>query len=74
MEETEKTPSAQPGKNQDEIALDLMRFIATETGYGRGQGAVGFSGKNSKTSEEHAEALLGLFDKCRKVVKREPAG
>lgn len=72
MEETEKTPNAKPGKNQDEIALELMKFIATETGYGKGQGAVGFSGKNSKTSEEHAEALLGLFDRCRKAVKQEP--
>jgi len=74
MEETDKTHGAPAGKNQDEIALDLMKFIATETGYGKGQGAVGFSGKNSKTPEEHADALLSLFDRCRKVVKQNPAG
>jgi hypothetical protein len=74
MQESDKTPNASSGKNPDEIALDLMKFIASETGYGKGQGAVGFSGKNTRTPEEHAEALLGLFERCRKVVKQEPAG
>ncbi len=73
MEETEKTQAARAGKSADEVALDLMKFIATETGYGKGQGAVGFSGKNAKTPEEYAEALLALFDRCRKAVKQEPA-
>jgi hypothetical protein len=73
MEDTDKTQTARAGKSADEVALDLMKFIATETGYGKGQGAVGFSGKNAKTPEEYAEALLGLFDRCRKAVKQEPA-
>lgn len=73
MQETTKSPHESPGKNPDEIALDLMKFIATETGYGKGQGAVGFSGKNTRTPEEHAEALLCLFDRCRKVLKQDIA-
>ena len=72
MEETEKNQPASPGKSGDEIALDLMKFIASETGYGKGQGAVGFSGKNAKTPEEHADALLGLYDRCRKILKQDP--
>ena len=33
-------------KNRDEIALELMKFIAVTTGYGKGSSAAaGFSGK-----------------------------
>jgi hypothetical protein len=71
MEENEKNQAARPGKNADEIALELMKFIASETGYGKGQGAVGFSGKNAKSPEEQAEILLALYDRCRKAVKQE---
>jgi hypothetical protein len=46
------------------------------TGYGRGSGsgAAGFSGKpTNKSAEEHADALLQLFDRCRVVVGKDPA-
>jgi hypothetical protein len=56
------------GKGPDEIALELMKFIATETGYARGQQAVGFTGKSARTPDEQAEALLDLFARCRKAV------
>lgn len=59
-------------KGRDEVALDLMKFIATETGFGKAQASVGFSGKNTKSPEEHVEALLLLYDRCRKAVSREP--
>ena len=62
-----------PGRSPDEIALELMKFIAVSTGYGRGsQGGAGFSGKPiTKSPEEQTEALLDLFQKCRKAVKAE---
>ena len=61
------------GRSPDEIALELMKFIAVSTGYGRGsQGGAGFSGKpNTKSPEEQTEALLELFQKCRQAVKAE---
>lgn len=62
---------AAPGKNSDEIALELMKFIATATGYGKGSQAVGFAGKGSKSPEEQADALLELFQKCRGAVKQD---
>jgi len=67
--EASQTP---PGKNKDEIALDLMKFIAVTTGYGKsGYGAAGFSGKPvAHSAEEHADALIELFERCRKVVGR----
>jgi hypothetical protein len=58
-------------KNRDEIALELMKFIAVTTGYGKGSSAAaGFSGKPSKSAEEYAEALIQLFEKCRAVVAK----
>jgi hypothetical protein len=55
------------------VALELMKFIAVATGYGRSpQSAAGFSGKPvTRSAEEHAEALLELFERCRRVVKKE---
>ncbi len=58
-------------KNRDEVALELMKFIAVTTGYGKGNTtSAGFQGKQSKTAEEYADALLQLFEKCRSVVAR----
>jgi hypothetical protein len=58
-------------KQRDEVALELMKFIAVTTGYGKGSSAAaGFSGKPSKTSEEYADALIQLFERCRAVVAK----
>ncbi len=66
---TAETPSAGAGRSKDEVALELMKFIAVSTGYGRAQSGAGFSGKPAaRTAEEHAEALIELFERCRKVV------
>jgi hypothetical protein len=61
------------GRSKDEVALELMKFIAVNTGYGKStQGSTGFSGKPAtRSAEEHAEALLELFNRCRKVVKEQ---
>lgn len=59
------------GRSRDEVALELMKFIAVTTGYGKGNTtSAGFSGKPSKTSEEYADALIQLFEKCRAVVAK----
>ncbi len=71
MEENQESPSTH--NNPDEIALELMKFIAVTTGYGKGNSAsAGFGGKGPRTSEEHAETLLELFDRCRSAVRKEP--
>ena len=61
------------GRSPDDIALELMKFIAVASGYGKGtQSSAGFSGKpGTKSPEEHADALLELFQRCRKAVKQE---
>lgn len=69
----ENAPASGPARSHDEVALELMKFIAVSTGYGRSsQSAAGFSGKpTARSAEEHAEALLELFERCRRVVKKE---
>ena len=65
----EKEQTKPQGSNKDEVALELMKFIAVSTGYGKGGGSgAGFGGKTSKSPEEHAEALIELFKRCRTVV------
>jgi hypothetical protein len=61
------------GRSKDEVALDLMKFIAVSTGYGRAsQSSTGFSAKpTTRSAEEQAEALLELFERCRQVVYKE---
>ena len=71
-----ETPAADSAKdsakNRDEIALELMKFIAVTTGYGKGSStAAGFSGKpGGKSAEEYADSLIQLFEKCRSVVAK----
>lgn len=68
-------PAAGARRNED-IALDLMKFIAMTTGYGRtnaGAGGVGFekaSGGAAKP-EEYAAHLLELYSKCLDRVAKK---
>jgi hypothetical protein len=58
-------------KSRDEVALELMKFIAVTTGYGKGSSAAaGFQGKPSRSAEEYTDSLLQLFEKCRSVVAK----
>ena len=65
------TPPPAPGRSKDEVALDLMKFIAVTTGYGKSVTSPGFSGKQGlRSPEEHADALLQLFDRCRTAIQK----
>ena len=65
-EQLEKQHAANP----DEVALELMKFIAVTTGYGKGTPTAGFGGKGPRSAEEYAESLLELFERCRSVVRK----
>jgi hypothetical protein len=67
MTEEEETPP-KTGASKDEVALELMRFIATTTGMGKTSSGAGFGGKSPKTPEEQVDTLLQLFEKCREAV------
>ncbi len=56
------------GRSKDEVALELMKFIAVTTGYGKGAPAAGYTGKPTRTAEEYADALLQLYRRCREAL------
>ena len=67
----EETPSPTgPARSKDEVALELMKFVAVTTGYGKGSGSTGYAAKAGRSAEEYADALLELFERCRTVVNR----
>jgi hypothetical protein len=71
MEEAPATGSGAARRNED-IALDLMKFIAMTTGYGRTTGAAGagFTGSGGAAAkpEDYAAHLLELYGRCLGAV------
>ena len=70
----ESATPAPISRSTDEVALEMMKFIAVTTGFGKTpQSGAGFSGKPAgRSAEEYAEALLELFERCRRTVRKEP--
>ena len=67
-------PAATPSSRRNEdIALDLMKFVAMTTGYGRtSTSGVGFQGSGAAAKpEDYANHLLELYGKCLDVVQRK---
>ncbi|HET8824065.1 MAG TPA: hypothetical protein VFM77_02975 [Terriglobales bacterium] len=70
----QEVPSITAGSRRDEdIALDLMKFVAMTTGYGRtASGGVGFQGGGAVAKpEEYAGHLLELYGKCLSAVGKK---
>lgn len=71
----DEVPAISVGQRRNEdIALDLMKFIAMTTGYGRTSGGpgVGFQGSAAAAKpEEYAGHLLELYGKCLTAVARK---
>jgi hypothetical protein len=53
-------------RGDEDIALDLMKFIAMTTGYGKTTGTgVGFQGSGAAAKpEDYAAHLLELYGRC----------
>ena len=58
-------------RRDEDIALDLMKFVAATTGYGRtASTSVGFQGGGAATKpEEYASHLLELYGKCLEAIR-----
>jgi hypothetical protein len=65
----EKEPTPRSATSKEEVALELMRFIAGTTGIGKSAGGTGFAGKPPKSPEEQVETLLQLYERCRSAVE-----
>ncbi len=70
----DEVPSITAGARRNEdIALDLMKFVAMTTGYGRTTSSgAGFQGTGAAAKpEEYASHLLELYGKCLQTVSRK---
>ena len=54
----------------EDIALDMMKFIAVTTGYGKtGSPEAGFQSGTVSKAEDYAQHLLDLFGQCLVAVQ-----
>ena len=57
-------------RRNEDIALDLMKFVAGTVGMGRpAVPSTGFSGTGVAKPEEHVKELLDLYTRCLKAVE-----
>jgi hypothetical protein len=56
-------------RSKEDIALDLLKFVAGSTGFGRAAvPSTGFSGTAAPKPEEQINQLLDLYGRCLTVV------
>ena len=56
-------------RRNEDIALDMMKFIAVTTGYGKtGAPGAGFQGGTINKAEDYATYLLDLYTKCLNTI------
>jgi hypothetical protein len=67
----DETPPTPTGQRRDEdIALDMMKFIAITTGHGKtGTPGTGFQGGSATKAEDHVSQLLELYGRCLDSVR-----
>jgi hypothetical protein len=57
-------------RRNEDIALDMMKFIAMTTGYGKvGSPGAGFQGGAVAKPEDYASHLLELYGRCLGAVQ-----
>jgi hypothetical protein len=68
MEEQSATTAGM--RRNEDIALEMMKFIAVTTGYGRaGSPGAGFQGETVSKAEDYARHLLDLYGQCLAAVQ-----
>jgi hypothetical protein len=56
-------------RRNEDIALDMMKFIAGTTSYGKfGNPSAGFQGGTVSKAEDYADHLLDLYTKCLNTI------
>lgn len=57
-------------RRNEDIALDMMKFIANTTNYGKTAtaSAAGFHGGTENKSEDYASSLLELYTRCLATI------
>lgn len=67
---TNAASAAPPLRRDEEIALEMMKFIATTTGFGRtGTPGAGFQGGTASRAEDYAKDLIDLYGQCLDAIR-----
>jgi hypothetical protein len=56
-------------RRDEDIALDLMKFVAVTTGYGKTGPGAGFQAGGESKAEDYARHLLDLYGQCLAAVQ-----
>ena len=71
MEEPNVSGAAGSRRDED-IALDMMKFIAVTTAYGKaGAPGAGFQGNTVPKAEDYARHLIDLYGQCLNAVQKK---
>lgn len=63
-------PIAGVARRNEDIALDLLKFVVTTTGAGRsGSTSPGFVAASASKPEDHIQQLLDIYSRCLKTVE-----
>lgn len=67
MEQSQDAPTG--ARRNEDIALDLFKFVASTTGAGRATApSTGFTASSGAKPEDHVNQLLDLYARCLKTV------
>jgi hypothetical protein len=62
--------STNAARRTEDIALDLLKFVATQANVGsKGAGSTGFGVTGGPKPDEQVTHLLELYARCRQVVE-----
>ena len=72
MDQVPATPGG--ARRNEDIALDLLKFVAGTAGLGRGTApSTGFVAASGPKQEDQVTQLLELYARCLRVVEGKPA-
>ena len=67
-------PQTNGARRNEDIALDLLKFVAGTAGVGRGSApSTGFVAGGAPKPEDQVTQLLELYARCLRVVEGKPA-
>jgi hypothetical protein len=66
--------SGNGARRNEDIALDLLKFVAATAGVGRtGATSTGFGAAGSSKPDDQVTQLLELYGRCLRAVEGKPA-
>ena len=68
--EAPQTPASTAARRSEDIALDLLKFVASHANVGqKSAGGTGFGIPSTAKSDDQVASLLELYSRCREAVE-----